>query len=544
MALPLFVVFEKTKGVKMIPLFSTDQVRQADKYAITKLGLQGIVLMENASRSVFHEILKYFPELAPGMKVGVLAGKGNNGGDAFALSRHLINYGFDVTVVLVANEKDLKGDAAFNFQVLKKLTAKVQNGRIVKFTSPSVLNKIANSVLIVDGLLGTGAKGALREPHRSILKKVNSFEAIKVAIDSPTGLDLHNAVADEDTFRADLTVTFAQLKTGLFYEGGYKFAGKVVKGTIGIGDEFFDQLEVGEYLIEPEDAFLGMPERAIDDHKYSAGKVLVIAGSSEVPGAAIYTTNAAIYSGAGAVYLAVPRNAKTVAQTNINSAIVSAYHGTDEDFLSAKAIDELQEKIEWADVVALGPALGRSEAITEAVVHLLKKYSRKNFVIDADAIFALTRYGYKRVNLQNKVLTPHHGEFAQLLGISTQELKQNLLNVARKFVAETKSYLVLKGAPTIILNPRGEAFINTVGNAGMAKFGTGDVLTGVAASFIAQNKKIEDSLFSAVYLHSLDADLLVDKVSELGVTAEDLILNFPSTIQFLNETFLRSAEEE
>ena len=242
-----FTVTLKFKWVnKMIPLFSTDQVRLADKYAIEKLGLYGTVLMENASRSVFEEILKHFPELTPGMPVGVVAGKGNNGGDAFALSRHLINYGFSVTVISLASEKELKGDAEFNYKVLKKLIARTKGSKLIHYKTPANLNSLANCVLIADGILGTGAKGGLREPFKSVVKKLNSFDAIKVAIDSPTGLDLHNAKADEDTFRADLTVTFAELKAGLFYEGGYKFAGKVVKGTIGIGDEFFDTLEVKE----------------------------------------------------------------------------------------------------------------------------------------------------------------------------------------------------------------------------------------------------------------------------------------------------------
>ncbi len=528
----------------MIPLYSTDQVRQADKYAINELGLEGVVLMENAARSVFEEIMKNFPELEPEMRIGVVAGKGNNGGDAFALSRHLINYGFNVTLVLMANENELHGHAEVNYKILKNLISKVKGSKIIKFKSLKDLNAFANCFVIVDGILGTGATGSLREPYKSVVRKLNSFNAIKVAIDSPTGLDLHNARADEDTFVADLTVTFAQLKTGLFYEGGYKYAGKVVQGTIGIGNEFFEKLQIKEYLIEPEDAFVWLPVREEDANKYSAGKTLVIAGSSDVPGAAIYTTNVAIYSGSGAVFLAIPKGAKTTAQTNVNSAIVYAYEGDSGSYFSPETVSELNEKIKWADVIAVGPGLGRTEKTIEAVVKLLKKYPTKKFVLDADALFAIGKYGYKHLNLKNKVLTPHHGEFAQLLGITTDELKNNLLEYARGFATETKSFLVLKGAPTIILNPDGEVFINTVGNPGMAKFGTGDVLTGIIASFIAQNKRIEESLFSAVYLHSLDADLLADRVSELGITAEDLILNIPETIRFLNDSILRTAEEE
>jgi len=527
----------------MIPLFSVEQVREADKYAIEKLGLEGIVLMENASRSIYLAIRQHFPDLNELSQIGIIAGKGNNGGDAFALARHFINHGFAVKVVSIPSEKESKGDAEFNYKVLKNLISKTKGSKLVNFKSVRDLNVFKECDVIVDGILGTGAKGLLRSPYKEIVQKLNSFHAIKIAIDSPTGVDLHNSYAEE-AFEADLTVTLAELKTGLFYGAGYKYAGTVEKGYIGIGPELFDKMDVKEYLIEPEDAFLALPVREVDDNKYSAGKVLVIAGSKNIIGAAVYSANAAIYSGAGAVYLAVPEESRIVAQTKVNSAIVSPYESNGKGVFSSSAIGELETLIEKSDVIALGPGLGREEETISAVIEMLKKYREKKFVIDADAIFALSKIKLDSVSLKNKVLTPHYGEFSALLGISNDELKKNILKYGREFAIAHKTLLVLKGAPTIIFNAKGEAFINTTGNPGMAKFGTGDVLTGIIASFIAQNKELENSVVSSVYLHSLDADILSEEMSELSITAEDLILNIPNTIDFINETFLFDSEEE
>ncbi len=519
----------------MIPLFSTEQIRQADKYAIEKLGIPGVVLMENASLSIFNEILKNFPELSTLDRIGIVAGKGNNAGDGFAVARHFVNKGFQVKVIALANETQLKGDALVNYLIIKNLAERNNNLKLFDFKNIRDLNKLSDCTVIIDALLGTGAKGKLREPYSSLVNKINRFNSVKVAIDLPTGLDLNNATS-EDIFKADLTITLAELKTGLFYGDGYKFSGKVVKGSIGIGEEYFNSLTVKEYLVEPEDAFIGLPERQPDANKYTAGKVLLIAGSTEMPGAAIYSTNAAIYSGAGAVLLSIPRNVRGVALDRLNSAI--ALNVPSEDYFTAEDLNVLEEKINWADVIALGPGLGRKKATIEALLMLIDKFKSKRFVLDADAIFAISTRGYENVNLKNAVLTPHFGEFAGLLGVKTRELKSNLLKYGREFVEKTSAFLVLKGAPTLIFNTNGEVFINTSGNAGLAKFGSGDVLTGIIASFIAQSGNIEQSLISAVYLHGLDADLLSEKKTILGISAEDLIANFPTTIKFLRDSFV------
>ncbi|MCB0731639.1 MAG: NAD(P)H-hydrate dehydratase [Ignavibacteriae bacterium] len=521
----------------MIPLFSSDQVRSADSFAINELKIPSIVLMENAAKSIFHAILEKYPYLDQSYRFGIVCGKGNNGGDGFALARHLIISGFSVKVLSLADERDLKGDALTNFIVLKNFVNHYSELDVIFYQSQNNLNKIADCEVIVDAILGTGTTGTLKEPYNHIVEKLNDLPALKISIDVPTGLNLDKASGDI-IFNSNLTVTLAGLKTGLFYEKGKLFSGKVVKGSIGMGECYFGSLKTDDYLIEPEDALIHLPQKKADLHKYNAGKVFVIAGSTNMPGAAVFTMNSTMISGTGAGKLFFPESIKSIAQNQMNSATVSGYADENLGFLRLKNVELIEKNIEWADAIAIGPGLGRESETVDSILTILKKFKKKKFIIDADAIFALSDKNYKNIDLSNCVLTPHHQEFANLISVDIKELKNNLLQLGRDFTKETNSFLVLKGAPTVIFNPEGEAFINSAGNSGLAKFGSGDVLTGIISSFVAQQEDIEKSLISAVYLHSLTADLIQKNESEFGITPQKLIDEFPKTIQFLRKSIV------
>jgi len=521
----------------MIPLFEVNQIREADSYALKHYDIPGILLMENAAESIKSEIVKHYPIISTNHSISIICGKGNNGGDGFAVARKFAVDGFDVKVLAFASEGELKGDAETNFKILKKISSDYKNLTIKYFKKLSDLTFVKNSNFIVDAILGTGSIGKLKEPYDKIVKELNKIKSVKIAIDSPTGLNMENSSGDS-IFIADLTITLAELKTGLYYGKGKLNAGDIVKGSIGIGSNYFDKLPVNEYLIEPEDAFEGLPNKKLDLHKYSAGKVLAIAGSGIMPGAAVFSINAAMNSGTGAGFLAFPKSVNRIAQTKMNSAIVLSYEDEKKEFLQLKNLSDLEQKINWADVILIGPGLGREEETQKFIIEFLQKYSDKKIVIDADAIFAIGPNKYKKIKLNNSVFTPHHKEFADLLGIELEELKTNILNFGRSFVNKTKSHLILKGAPTIIFNPKGELFINNTGNPGLAKFGSGDVLSGIITSFIAQSKEVEKSIISAVYLHGLTADLILKRESEFGITPNKIINNFPKTIKFLRKSFV------
>lgn len=521
----------------MIPLFTPAQVIKADEYAIKKLGIPGIVLMENAAKNIFEIIMEKFPETVNFENIGIVCGKGNNGGDGFALARHFLNNGFNVFVISIGKESELKGDALTNFKITKKIISEKIGSELIIYKNPRDLSNLFQCSLIIDAMLGTGSLGNLKEPYSTIVQFLNELNSVKVAVDIPTGLDADKG-SGEVVFEADLTVTLAELKKGLFFEKGYAYSGDVEKASIGIGAEYFDKLEVDDYLVEPEDAITGLPIKEININKYSGGKVLTIAGSGKFPGAACLASSAVLKCGGGASLLAFPKSVKSIVQEKLNEVVIESYEDNAKEYFSANNIEELRKKIEWADVISIGSGLGRENETVKAVLEILNKFPDKKFVIDADAIFALQNNTYKKINFEEKILTPHHKEFADLLGISLYDLEKDLMYYGKKFAQSTSSYLVLKGAPTIIFNPAGEAFINTTGNPGMAKFGTGDVLTGVIASFVAQSHEIEQSLVAAVYLHSLSADLLFEEKTEYGITATAIMENMPDAIKFIINSFV------
>ncbi len=520
----------------MIPLFNSAQVREADKYAINKLGIPSILLMENAARSIYELIDKNFSGELVEKKAAILCGKGNNGGDGFALTRNFLINGFSVIVISIGAEKELKGDALLNYIILKKTAAVNKNLSLVNYKGVNSIKKAAGCDIIVDALLGTGAYCPLKEPYNTIIKYVNTLDAVKVAVDIPTGLNVDTGYG-ETVFEADLTVSLAEFKAGLFYSKGYKFAGKVEKGSIGLGKEYFDSLNVENYLIEPEDVFTFLPEKEPDAYKYSAGKVLVIAGSRNFTGAAFLTTNAVMKSGAGACILAFPESIKEIALQNLKMPTVFGYEDNGRGCLTEDSVDSLMEKIEWADAVALGPGIGREEETLAAVRKLIKKGKNKRFIIDADALYALAGKEYTKIDLSGMILTPHHKEFADMLGIELKELEENMPANGKDFAVKNKCYLVLKGAPTITFTPNGDAIINSTGNPGMAKFGTGDVLTGFTAGMAAQHITAEEAVLASVYIHSLAADLLINEKTVYGMTSTDILENLPYAIKFIFDTF-------
>jgi NAD(P)H-hydrate epimerase len=520
----------------MIPLYSTKQIREIDEYAIKKVGIPGFVLMENASREIFQNVYERIIHLSS-PKIGFVCGKGNNGGDGFAAARHFYNAGYSIVIVHLGNEKEMSDDCRFNFIILKKLSLGNKRVLFKKYVSSSSLNALKGCNIIFDALLGSGTQGKLREPYPSIINYLNKLRAFKVAIDIPTGLNADTGYA-ETVFNSNLTITLGHLKKGLFFADGYAYSGEVEKGGIGIPDSLYNRFSPSEFLIEPEDAISGLPVKAKNIHKYSAGKVLTIAGSGSLPGAAVLTAASVLKIGAGASILAFPKSVRELVHKKLGEVVVNTYEDSGKEYLSEKNLNELKEKIKWADVVAIGPGLGRNKETQKAVLTLLKKYKPKRIVIDADAVYAFGNSKYKKINLKNCVLTPHHAEFSNLIRISNSELKKDILKYGKAFVKKTGAYLVLKGAPTIIFTPEGDSLINTTGNPALAKFGTGDVLTGFLAGLLSQQSNTEKAVITAVYLHSLAADLLAVKRTKLDILASDIQNYIPQTIKFLENSIV------
>ncbi|MDP2362933.1 MAG: NAD(P)H-hydrate dehydratase [Ignavibacteria bacterium] len=513
----------------MIPLYNTSQIRNLDSFAIKRLNIPGIVLMENAAIGIYQSILERVDNIKC---VGVVCGKGNNGGDGFAVARHFSNAGFGVKVISLGAENDLSEDCKTNFNILQNLCTQRKNLKLKSFKSVSDINWLKDCNVIIDAILGSGFAGELNEPYLSIIKSLNKISAFKCAIDVPTGLNADTGFG-AIVFNSDLTITLGEFKKGLFIGKGYEFCGEVVLKEIGIGRDYFDDIYPDTYLIEPEDVFLSLPKRKKSVHKYSAGKVLSITGSYKYPGAAALTSQSALVSGAGASILAIPESTKKLIHKDLLEVVVESYGNDKSKYLDSDGLTSLQQKIKWADVVAIGPGLGREEETVIAVKELLLKQEFRFVVIDADALFALDESFLKKVNLKNCILTPHLGEFSQMIGVESGIIEKDILSYGKDFAIKHKCILVLKGAPTIIFNSAGEVFINTTGNSGMAKFGTGDVLTGIISGILSQNKNIETAAIAGVYLHSLSADLLLNEKPVSNYLASDIMNNYSFAVKFL-----------
>ena len=412
-----------------------------------------------------------------------------------------------------------------------------KDSKLIKFRNVKDLSPLKNCDMIVDAMLGSGVQGELKEPFQSIVNKVNTLNSIKLSVDIPTGLDADKGYSSL-MFKADLTVTLGELKPGLFFGDGYAFAGQIQKGNIGISPDYYPSEKTKEFLLEPKDVVEALPIKNKSANKYSAGKVLTIAGSGKYSGAAILTAKSVLKVGAGASVLCFPKSIKNFVHKNLSEVVLQEYADNGKEFFRVENLEELSGKIKWADVLAIGPGIGREVETQKAVIQLLRLMKFRNIVIDADALFAISGKKYKKMDLTNFILTPHYGEFCSLIGIELEELRKDILKFGRKFVKETGAYLVLKGAPTMVFLPNGKVLINTAGNPGMAKFGTGDVLTGIIAGFLCQIKDTEKALITAVYIHSLAADLLTEKYTELGFTASDLMNNIPSAIRYVRNSFV------
>ncbi|MEE8167254.1 MAG: NAD(P)H-hydrate dehydratase [Candidatus Hydrothermarchaeales archaeon] len=446
-------------------------------------------LMEAAGKGVF-EVLKENFNLK-GKKVAVFCGPGNNGGDGFVCARYLDGEGAEVEIF--ADKKVQTDEAAKNFERIK--------GRvpIMSLRKPSY-----DADIVVDALLGTGVKGELRAPIKSVVKGINRSKAFKVSIDLPSG------ISDEGKgycVKADLVVTLHRLKRGL---EGYK---TVVK-DIGIPEE-------AETHVGPGDIIVNLA-RKLDSHKGENGRVLVIGGSDFYYGAPILGALGALNSGADLVYLAVPECNYEVTRCHSPDFIVSKFPG---HFLNPTAIEEIQVEKRGIDSVLIGPGLGTRDETKEAVLKLLEKIEVP-VVLDADAIKAVAGKTLKGL----KVVTPHAGEFEILTCEKLPKDNEKRREVVVRYAKRLGAVILLKAPLDIVASPQGKAKFNATGNAGMTVGGTGDVLAGVIAGFLAQGLSAFDATCCAAFVNGVAGDELATWKGNC-FTASDLAEELPYTIK-------------
>jgi NAD(P)H-hydrate epimerase len=508
-------------------------MQEFDRSAIKRLGIPGVVLMENAGSGAVAVIEKRFGPLA-GRSFTVFSGKGNNGGDGFVVSRHLLSCGANVLVALVGRKADLQRDSRTNYNALLKLSrehrrvARTGVLQVKELRSIRALRLLPRSEFVVDALFGTGFSGSVRGFSRRVIEWINSSRGTNVSLDLPSGIDADNGEIGNIAVKAQLTVTMGLKKIGLLTGDGRSYAGSIEVANIGVPPGCLTTPGIRTFLLGPEDVRRALPVRAFNAHKHSVGKVVVLAGSRGMTGAAAMASASALRSGAGAVVLGTPASVYPVLARKLTEVMVEPLPETSEGSLSMAAGKAMQEHLDWADVLIIGPGLSRNEETRRLVREIIAGF-RKRILVDADGLNALAGKlsVLKRGGKRELILTPHTGELARLTGLSAGEIERNRVQVARKAAKRFGVTLVLKGAPTVTVSGKGDLFVNSTGNPGMATAGSGDVLSGIIGALWAQGLGSAEAAYSGVYLHGRAGDLAGAMVGEKGLMAMDIYDNLP-----------------
>ena len=507
----------------MIKVVTAAQMQRIDQHTIEKIGIPGMVLMENAAKATFHIIEKILTD-EPSSRIAVFCGKGNNGGDGFAISRYLWNRGVEVIVYLAGREAELKGDAKRNYDIIRKLgidihflSKKADLSRILRFPPD----------LAIDALLGTGISGAVYGFMKEVIDLINQLPCPVIAVDVPSGLNSDRGVVDGTAVAAEVTVTLGLPKFCQVFHPAKSYVGDLYIADIGIPGSVYDSAGIRVQLVEKSD--IALPPRPADTNKYRCGKVAVLAGSKGYTGAAALTSEAALKAGAGLVILGIPEELNPIMEIKLTEVITKPYQTSSFEDPAESAITEL---LEWCDVLAIGPGLGRSVVTQKAVIKLLNLF-KKPVVIDADALFALSRFPEALKKHRGEwILTPHHGEFIRFFkDLEKEQLQSQLVDLAKDFARKYRITLLLKGAPSLVASSDGDVFINSTGNSGLASGGTGDVLTGLVAGLSAQGLPSVQAAYTANFLHGLCADYIAAEKTVYALTAGNLISRFGDTLQ-------------
>jgi NAD(P)H-hydrate epimerase len=516
-------------------IVSAAEMREIDRATSEHFGVPSITLMENAGSAVARFILSDYPQAE---RVGILCGKGNNGGDGFVVARKLVEAGRSVRVLLLCDPEELRGDAAVMFQNMKQ---KLQPLKIAPLVVREVSGldsldaaEIFAADVIVDAILGTGFRPPISPLCAAAVGKMNAASAPIVAVDIPSGTDAdamqaQTATSSSDKARADAIVTFTAPRPAHVFAG--LTSGPTVIAPIGSPPEAIVS-KLGLHLSTPPDFAPLLAPRARDGNKGSYGHVLVIGGSLGKAGAAAMAGFSALRAGAGLSTVAAPKSVLATVASFHPEVMTEPLAETEQGTISLRApgpgLDSLLER----KTLAIGPGISRNSETAEFVRAIVKRgdtSSVVNVVVDADALNAFEGSA-SQLNGRGRtlVITPHPGEMSRLTGLSIAEIQANRLEVARNFAREHDVIVVLKGHHTLIAAPDGTVWVNPTGNPGMATGGTGDVLTGMVAGLVAQHPQHAlEATALAVYLHGLAGDLANESVGENSLVATDLVRFLP-----------------
>ena len=514
------------------------EMREIDRATSQRFGVPSITLMENAGMAVAQFVVSQYPAAE---RIGVICGKGNNGGDGFVAARKLKAAGREVRVVLLAEPTELRGDAAEMFRKLPVAPVIVRSPEELK---GELARAVFESELLLDAILGTGFKPPVSGLYAEAIRLLNATSAPVVAVDIPSGADAD--VMGEQTgavARADAVVTFTAPRPAHIF--GRLTDGPTLVAPIGSPDEaVVSSLQLN--LIAAREIAPLIGPRPLAANKGNFGHVLVIGGSVGKAGAAAMAGMSALRAGAGLSTVATPKSVLATVAGFHPELMTEPLDETDAGSISTHAFasGRLDALIKGKTVLAVGPGISRHPETSEFVRSLVVK-CKTPLVLDADGLNAFeSRASELNGKGRSLVITPHPGEMARLAGSTVAAVQRDRINVARTFAREHELIVVLKGHRTLIAQRDGTVWVNTTGNPGMATGGTGDILTGMVAGLIAQNPEhIAEAVMTAVHLHGLAGDVARESMGEHSLVATDLVKALPEAFRRVRESVASSKVE-
>ncbi|HET7209792.1 MAG TPA: NAD(P)H-hydrate dehydratase [Terriglobales bacterium] len=519
-------------------IVSAAEMREIDRVSSERFGVPSLTLMENAGTAVSDFVFSHYPNANT---IGIICGKGNNGGDGFVAARKLYEAGKPVRLLLLAEEGEIRGDAAAMF---KKLPVTAVTARSREELNSDKARAVFSADVLIDAILGTGFRPPVSGIYGEAIALLNAASAPVVAVDIPSGADADvmgsqtGAVA-----RADAIVTFTAPRPAHVF--GMLTTGPLVVAPIGSPDAAITS-SLNLEIITAKDVLPLLAPRRPDANKGNFGHALVIGGSIGKAGAAAMAGMSALRVGAGLSTVATPKSVLPTVAGFHPEIMTEPLAETEAGTISLRAMEygNVDELVKGKTVLAIGPGISRNVETAE-FVHAIAGRCKLPMVIDADGLNAFENCADRLHGRDHPlVITPHPGEMARLCGCSVPQIQHDRINTARTFASEHQCIVVLKGHRTLVANPEGQVWVNVTGNPGMASGGTGDILTGMVAGFIAQNlTDIFRATLGAVYLHGLAGDLARDAMGEQCLTATDLIKALPEAFRRARDSGTRAGSE-
>lgn len=503
---------------------TAEQMRRIDRATSSDIGIPSIVLMENAAREVCKVCVREVSGIEE-PKAIIFAGKGNNGGDGFALARLLKDRGINCQIVFLFDRNNFSEDAETNYNIALKCGVNI----ITDFTEAVI--ETGRSDIVIDAILGTGISRPVEGIYASVIEMINTYAKKVISIDIPSGVNSDDGRVMGMAVNADITVTFALPKIGMLLYPGASYCGKIEIANISIQPSTISEMNIKTAFLDKKDLYNIIPERKKRTNKGSYGRLFIIAGSNDMTGAVALCCKGAFRAGAGLVYACTVQSGINVVQQLVPEAVVMplSEYGGKVRFECYK--DEIEPKIKMASAVAVGPGLGMSDEVREFVKEIITKVDAP-LIIDADGLNAITDDPSILLSLKHTpVITPHPGEMSRLTGMTVREILDDTVNLARDFAMKYNTVVVLKDARSVIAAPDGRVIINITGNPSMATGGSGDVLTGVISSFIAQGIDPFFAAAAGAYIHGLSGDICKDKMGSYGVMSWDIAENIADAIK-------------